>query len=78
MTHGVMTIGIRGISLWVTQKEFEPNKVQIESKGTAKTSLVLGHTECTNLIAYSVYNTNNVHHLSMVSKELKWFMKDKE
>ena len=53
-------------------------RAQIKTKGTAKVEFIRGDPKLTKLIESSVYYTNPVHYITMVSEELNWAVKEKE
>ena len=59
----------------MTQKELKSKKAQIENRGTSKEAVIEGIPKHTNLIESSTYDTTPVHYISMVSEDLKWFLK---
>ena len=62
----------------VTKEELKSKKAYIDTRGTSKESAMEGYPKHTNLIEASMYDTTHVHHISMVSEELKWVVKEKE
>ena len=55
--------------------ELKSKKATIETRGTPKEAVKEGGQKCTNLIEASMYDTNPVHYISMVSEQLKWVVK---
>ena len=77
-THGVTRKIMRGIPPCIKQEELNSKKANIDIKGTVKKSVLKGDPKITKLIVSSVYDNKPVHYISMVSEELKWFVKYKE
>ena len=75
LTRGVTRKGMRGIPPYVDQKGLDLKKANIETRGTENESVMEGGIKCHNLIEASMHYTNHVHCISMVSEELKWFVK---
>ena len=50
----------------------------IDNRVTSKASVVGGGPTFPNLIEASLYDTNHIHNISMVTEELKWILKDEE
>ena len=69
---------MRGIPPWVTQEKLKPKKSQIETRGTSKETVTEVDPKCTNLNEASIYYATSEKYISMVSEELKWFIKEKE
>ena len=53
-------------------------KAQIETRGSSKLAVLKGGPKFTKLIEASMYDTKPVNYTSMVSEELKWFVKEKD
>ena len=71
LVHGVTLKWGRGIPDYVLQEEVKNRHAQIGVRVTVKAAKLVGDPGCPNLIASSVYDTNPVHYLSMVSKSIK-------
>ena len=69
---------MRGIPPCVTQEELKSNKAHIDTRRTEKEAVPEGDPKCTNLIEDIMYDTTPVHYISIISEELKWFVKEKE
>ena len=54
------------------------NKAHIETRGTSNEAVLEGDPKYTNLIKAIMHGKNPVKYTSMVSEELKWFIKEKE
>ena len=68
LCHGVACKAGRGIPKCLLQDE-EKNPVAQRAAGrTVKAAVLEGDLGCSNLIASSMYDTNPVHYLSMVSE----------
>ena len=61
----------------ITQDEFTSNKEHIETREKSKEEVLEGDPKCTNIIEASMYDIKPVQYISMVSGELKWFVKEK-
>ena len=68
MTLGVTRKGTRGVPSCVTQEELNSEESYIEIRVTVKEAVLEGGPGCTNLIGTSIYDTNPVHYISMISK----------
>ena len=62
----------RGIPECVPQDEEKNTVAQRAARGTFKAAVLEGDPGCPNIIAYSVYDTNPVHYLSMVYESIQW------
>ena len=69
---------MRVIPPCIKKEGSNPNKVQIETRGRAKEDVLKRDPKLTKLIGLSVYDTEPVHYISMVSEELKRVVKEKE
>ena len=54
----------------------EVKEENIDTKGTAKTTVLKGGPKLTKLIEASVYDNKYVHYISMVSENMKWIVKE--
>ena len=59
------------------QDEDKNPVAQRAARGTIKADILEGDPGCPNLITSSVYETNPVHYLSMVSESIQWGEKEK-
>ena len=66
-----------GLSPSVTQEELKSKKSHIDTRGTAKESVLECYQKFTSLIESSMYDTNHVKYTIMVSEDLKWLVKEK-
>lgn len=78
LIHGVTRKGKRGIPSEVVQEEEKNWVKQLVARGTIKAAVLMGDSECPDLVASSVYDTKPVHFLSMACTELKWMKQEKE
>ena len=69
---------MRGIPPYIKDDESKSKKSHTEARGTAKSEVLKGYPKLTKLIEDSMYDTNLVHYISMVSEELNWVVKEKE
>ena len=65
----------KGIPECVLQGEEKNHFAQQSEQGTVKADILEGYPGCPNIIESSVYGTNPVHYLSMVSKSTQWVEK---
>lgn len=77
LTHGVTRKGGRRIPSCVQQEEITKKDDLDRVRGIVKVAKLEVDPECSCLIASSVYDTNPVHYLNMVSDMVKWIVKEK-
>ena len=77
LCHSVACKAGRRIPECVLQDEENNPVTQRAARGTVKAAVLEGDLGCPNIIASSVYDTNTVHCLSMVSKSIQWVQKEK-
>ena len=73
-----MRKGIIFTPTYITQEEFRSKKARVDTMWTSKVEVMEGGIKFSNLIESSVYNTNPFHYISMVSKELKWVINNRD
>lgn len=56
----------------VIQAEFGSKGDTECARNTTKGAVLIGYLECKTLVAFSVYDTNPVHFLSIACEHLKW------
>ena len=78
LIHGVTRKGMRLIPPCIKQDGFNSNRAQIDTRGTARETVLKGDTKLTKLVEASVYDNKTVHYTIMVSEELKWAVKEKD
>jgi len=71
MVHGVCRKEGRGIPPCVLQKEVKRAE-QAAVRGKTKAAVLEGDPDCTDLVAFSVYDTKPVHFLSTACTTLQW------
>ena len=67
-----------GMRRYVTQEDMKSKKAQIKARGTTKVEILEGYPKRPKLVVDSVYGTNTLHYTSIVSKQFKWVMQQKE
>ena len=69
---------MRGIPPCIKKEEFNAKKAHIDTRITSKVAFLKGGPKLTKTIEASVYYTNPVHCIGMVSEEFKWVAREKE
>ena len=60
------------------QEVVNSKKALRDKRGTVKAAVLQGNTNCVDLVASSIYNTQPVHFLSLVCDTIKWVKKKKK
>ena len=68
---------MRGILTRVIQEELKSKKAHIETRGASKEAVMEGNPKRTKIIEAIMYSTTYVHYISMVSEDLKLFVKER-
>ena len=68
--HGVTRKSGRGIPEYVLQEEVSNKKYQEKVRGTVRAAELIGDKYCPSLIAVSVYDTKQVHFLTMATERI--------
>jgi hypothetical protein len=71
MVHGICRKEGRGIPPCVLQKEVKRAE-QAAVRGKTKAAVLEGDPDCTDLVAFSVYDTKPVHFLCTACTTLQW------
>ena len=67
-----------GIPSCITLEEFKSKDAQIDTRGVSKTEVLKGDTKLTKVIEAIVYDTKPVHYISIVLRESKCDVNEKE
>ena len=78
LISGVTRKAGRGIPPYVLQEEKTNKKEQMRVRNTVKAAVLMGDSDCPDLLAISVYDTKPVHFLTLSSPTIKWVEKTRK